>query len=499
MKNYIYIIGVVAILLIINILSQFAFLRFDLTEDKTYTLSQATRDVLTNLDSTVNITAYFTENLPTDVAKVKEDLTDLLEEYSNISKGQIDFKFIAPETDEEKQTAMQAGVQPVMINVREKDQIKNQQAFLGVVMEMGEKKEVIPIIQPGTAMEYSLTTPIKRMAITNRPSIGILQGHGEPGLQELSQVYQGLSILYSVENVNLSTEPNIPDRFKTIAIVAPKDSIPDDHLAKLDDYLSRGGNIFIAYNAVDGDLQQAFGTPVTTKLESWLANKGIQIEPNFLVDANCGSVSVQRQQGFFTMNTPVQFPYLPIIQNFTDHPITKGIEQVVLTFASPISYTALDSTARFTPLARTSRQSGIIPAPTYFDINKQWTQSDFTSSNIVVGGLLESNFGGTVSGRLVVWGDGDFPVTGQQGRGQSPSNISLMVNSIDWLSDDTGLIALRTKGVTSRPIDELEDGTRSTLKWVNFGVPILLVILYGVFRFQRARSVRMKRMEERYG
>lgn len=498
MKNSIKVLVVAAILLVINILAQQLFFRADVTEDKTYTLSQATRDVLTNLDSTINVTAYFTENLPTDVAKVKQDLEDLLVEYSNISKGQIDYKFIAPETDEEKQEAMQSGIQPVMINVREKDQIKNQQAFLGVLLESGQKKEVIPVIQPGTAMEYSLTTPIKRMSATNKPSIGIVQGHGEPGLQELMQVYQGLSVLYNVENLNLAAEPTIAQRFKTVAIVAPKDTIPNEQLAKLDAYLANGGNVFIAYNAVEGDLQQSIGLPINTQLETWLRNKGIGIENQFVLDAQCGSVSVQRQQGFFTMNTPVQFPYLPIVQNFIDHPITKGIGQVVFQFASPVTYTAIDSTARWTTLATTSNRAATAPVPTYFDINKQWTNSDFPQANLPLGGVLESNFGGTATGRLVVWGDGDFPVSGQQGRGQSPANVGLMVNSIDWLSDDTGLIALRTKGMTSRPIEELEDGTRTMLKWGNFAIPILLVILYGVFRFQRARSVRMKRMQESY-
>lgn len=498
MKNYITIALIVGILLVINALSQRFFLRFDLTEDKTYTLSQATRDILQNLEDPVTVTAYFTENLPPNVAKVKSDFQEMLVEYSNISKGMLDYQFIAPQTDEEKQEALQNGVQPVMINVREKDQVKQQQAFLGATLKMGEQQEVIPFMQPGVAMEYGLSTSIKKLAVVDKPSIGIVQGHGEPGLQELSQVYQGLSILYNVENLDLASDAEVAPRFKTIAIVAPKDTIPNDHLAKLDAYLQRGGNLFIAYDAVVGDLQQAQGRPLNTQLETWLRSKGLIVENNFVLDANCGSVSVQRQQGFFTVNTPVSFPYLPVIQKFTAHPITKGIEQVTLAFASQVRYEGQDSSATFTPLATTSEKAATASPPLYFDINKQWNNNDFPLSNIVVGGVLESNFGGTVPARIVLFGDGDFPVTGQQGRGQTPDNISLMVNSIDWLSDDTGLIELRTKGVASRPIEELEDGTRTSLKWLNFGLPILLVILYGFIRFQRQRSIRMKRMQESY-
>ena len=120
-------------------------------------------------------------------------------------------------------------------------------------------------------------------------------------------------------------------------------------------------------------------------------------------------------------------------------------------------------------------------------------------SNLAIGGIVDE----AGSGRIIVIGDGDFPVGGQQGRGQSEDNISLMVNSIDFLSDDTGLIELRTKGVATRPIVEeyLGDenaGKRSTMKYLNFGLPILLILLYGFFRSQKAKNIRMRRLQEDY-
>jgi hypothetical protein len=73
-----------------------------------------------------------------------------------------------------------------------------------------------------------------------------------------------------------------------------------------------------------------------------------------------------------------------------------------------------------------------------------------------------------------------------------------MVNAIEWMSDQSGLIELRTKAVTARPLDEIEDGKKNFLKWLNFLLPLVLVILFGVFRNQRNRNIRMKRMEEGY-
>ncbi|MCB9287053.1 MAG: Gldg family protein [Lewinellaceae bacterium] len=499
-KTVVSILLITAIIIVANLISQQLFFRLDLTENHQYTLSQATKDILRNLEEPVTVTAYFSENMPPNIEKARRDFQEMLVEYANLSKGYVDYQFINPDEDEEKQQAAQEGIQPVMITVREKDQAQQQQAFLGAVIQMGNQKETIPFIQPGAAIEYELSTSIKKLAVKDKPSVGLVQGHGEPSQSDLGQVVQSLSILYSVENVDLASEPNIPDRFRAIAIVAPSDTIPAEQLSKLDDYLGRGGQLFVALNTVEGDLQNAQGRAISTGLETWLRQKGVEVSGSFIIDAQCGSVQVRQQQGFLTFNTAVQFPYLPVISNFPDHPITQGLEQVVLSFASPVRFVG-DSTARFTPIAQTSVKSGIANPPVFFDINKQWSDADFPMSNLTVGGVLEGNLVGNTFSRIVVFGDGDFPVS-RQGR-QGGDNISLMVNSIDWLSDDTGLIQLRTKGVASRPIEQeyLSDeasGKRTFLKYLNFGLPILLVLIYGFIRVQQQRNRRLRRMQERY-
>ena len=174
---------------------------------------------------------------------------------------------------------------------------------------------------------------------------------------------------------------------------------------------------------------------------------------------------------------------------------------MIFEFVSPINY-AGDTSRRFTPLVFSSEQSSAQMAPLRFDINKQWTQADFPERNIAVAGVLEGKLSGNANARMVVIGDGDLavngPQQGQQPRRLQPDNVNLFVNSIDWLSDDTGLIELRTKGVTSRPIHELDETTKAALKYGNFLLPILLVIGYGLIRWQRNRMTRLKRMSENY-
>ena len=493
------IILITAIVIIINILSKSYSFRLDFTEGKEYTLSKATRNILRELDKPVTVTAYFSRDLPPNISSVSDNLRDMLIEYGNRSKGMVVFKFVNPNEKEElEQEAMKNGIQPVMINVREKDQVKQQKAYIGAVVSVGEEKETIPFFQPGAAMEYALSTSIKKLSVIDKPAIAIIQGHGEPPINEMPQVYAELSILYTVEPFVMTDTTEIPDRYKTIAIVRPTDTINSNHLARLDRFLARGGAIFLALNRVEGDFSTAMGRTTTTGLEEWLMHKGVTITDNFIIDASCSAVTVQQQQANFVMTTQISFPYFPIISKFADNPITRGLESVVLQFASPITF-AGDTTKKFTPIAFSSTQSGTARAPLYFDVQRQWTQNDFPMSGLVVAGILEGKLSGENDSKIVIVSDGDFAVSGAQRGQQLPAdNISLMVNSVDWLSDDTGLIDLRTKEVTSRPVKELPDGTRTFLKWFNFLLPIVLIIIYELIRMQINRNKRIKRMEVSY-
>lgn len=490
---------ILAVLVVVNFLSERFFFRLDFTEDNRYTLSKATKDILKQLEEPVTVTAYFTEELPPDLSVTRNDFKDLLVEYANISKGNVLYEFVDPNKDQEtEQKAFQAGVQPVLVSTREKDESTQKKIFMGAVVQLGNQKEVIPFMQPGAAMEYSLSTSIKKLAVANKPSIGLLQGHGEPGIASMSQVMQSLAVLYQVIPVYLKEGDNL-SQYKTIVIVSPRDTIPYSHLQLLDNYLSQGGNLVIAMDRVDGDLSTVQGKSIETGLERWLSEKGLVVENNFIVDANCGSVGVQQRQGIFNFTTNVKFPYLPIINSFETHPITKGLEQVLLPFASSITYTG-DASKTFTPLAKSSVKSGTVTPPMYFDVNKKWSDSDYPLSKLTVGALLTGKISGNAESSIVVYSDGQFAVNGegQQAQQLSPDHVSLMVNSIDFLSDDTGLIDLRTKGVTSRPLDQVEDGKKAFLKWLNFLLPILLIIVYGIFRMQQKRNLRVKRMEHGY-
>ncbi|MGV8140091.1 MAG: GldG family protein [Mangrovibacterium sp.] len=492
-----YLVFIAGILILINILTSRFFFRLDLTGDKRYTLSQATRDILGELDDPVTVTAYFSEGLPPQIAQLRTAFHDLLIEYKNASKGNIHYEFINPNKDEKtEQEAAQAGISPVLISVREKNEAVQKKAYLGAVIKYGDKAETIPFLQQDGAMEYSLSTAIKKLTVADKPLIGFIQGHGEPSTGEFQQAMQELNVLYEIQSVNLTDSTNL-SKYKTICLISPRDSIPEDHLRMLDQYLLRGGNIYMALNRVDGDLNQSMGYELNTGLESWLAKKGLELENSFVTDANCRNITVRQQQGMFTFNSQMSFPYLPVATVFGDNSITGGLESVVFQFVSPINFKG-DSSLRFLPLVKSSDRSGKQQVPLYFDVQRQWSDSDFTLKGITLAALLEGKIEGSANSRIILVGDGDFATNGygEASHALNPDNVNLMVNSIDFLSDDTGLISLRTKGIQSRPLEQIENSTKTILKYTNFLLPIVLIILYGIIRIQKNRVIRNKRMRE---
>jgi len=488
---------VIAIIIVANLLSTQTYFRLDFTEDNRYTFSEATQDVLDDLNGVVTIKAYFSEDLPVQLLKNRQDFEEQLVEYENRSGGNIVFEFINPnESEETEQKAQEQGIGPVMINVTERDQVQQMRAYMGAVLKMDDRIERIPLIQPGAGMEYALTTAIKKISIVDKPKVGLIQGHGEATIQAIPQLMEQLSVLYDVEPFNIKDSSNVPPYYRSLVWLNPIDTISPREFGKIDKYLNQGGALMIAYSSVSGDLQTS---QLTNKndigLANWLGRKGLVIGNNFVIDASAATVNVQQRQGFYTINSKVQFPYFPSIKSFEDHPITGGLEGIVFPFISSLSFNNADTAWSQMPLLFSSPKAGLVNPPTNIDIQKKWTESDFTAGRQILAAGLQKG-----SANIVVVANGTFCVNGegQRPQQQSEDNVSLASNAVDWIADDTGLIALRTKGITSRPLEEVEEATKNLVKYGNVIAPILLLLIYAFVRKQRNVRKRQRWMQGDY-
>jgi len=491
-----------AIVVVILLISTKFYFRLDFTDDERYTLSRSTKDILTELNEVITIKAYFTKELPPQLLSVREEFENLLKEYEDRSNGNIVYEFINPnEKQELEQVAQQQGISPVIVNVREKDQSKQLRAYLGVTLQQGEKSEVIPMVRPNTSMEYELTTSIKKLSVAEKPKVAFIQGHGEPPLNASVQLNQQLSVLYDTENYSITDTAEIPAFYKAVIIFDPLDTIPQSHFDKLDRYLAQGGSALISYNNLSSDLQARYlQAKNNIGMKDWLSNKGITLNETYVVDANCGSVQVQQRMGPISMPVNIQLPFLPLISTFADHPIVEGLESVYLPFSASISYMPQDSAIRIEPLLFSSDMSGTVDVPATVRIDKEWQESDFTDPGQVLAVAASGPLAGGQDAKLVFVSNTDFAVNGmgQQQQGRNEDNINFASNAVDWLADDTGLVNLRTKGVTNRPLEQLEDSKRTTIKWLNTLLPVMLILFIGLMRRQRYRRKKQRWIQGNY-
>jgi gliding-associated putative ABC transporter substrate-binding component GldG len=490
------------ILIVINMISDKVYFRADFTADKRYTLSKATKDILKNLNDVVTITAYFTEDMPPQLLKIKQDFKDLLTEYETRSDGKVVFKFVNPNKNQEEEAkAQQKGIRPIMVDVTKKDRVQKMRAYMGAVLQMGEKTEVIPVIQPGAGMEYAITKAIKKISVVDKPKIAILQGHGEAGPGALMQLMEQLSVLYDAEPYTINDTASIPAYYKAIAIIDPKDSFQTRDLNRLDAYLNGGGSIFLAYSNLQSNLNSRYlSANPDIGLKKWLEDKGITLHEQYVVDASCSAVGIQEQQGPFIVSKQIPFPYFPIVSKFADHPVTGGLEAMVLPFVSPISYLPKDSAVSIEPLMFSSDKSGLRNVPIMIDIYYDWQESDFTQPDQILAIAAEGPLGGKADSKMIVITNGSFAVngTGQQQRQVNQDNVNFASNAIDWLSDDTGLILLRTKGITARPLKQIDDSKKIIYKIANTVLPIIIILLIALFRWQSYQRKKQRWMQGIY-
>ncbi|MBS1568444.1 MAG: GldG family protein [Bacteroidetes bacterium] len=478
-----------------NMLAQRYKFRADLTSDKRYTLDPATLQLLQHLPETVTVTAYVTADLPPEMAVVRQDFMDLLVEYANRSGGKLVFEFVDPgSSPEHSAKAVEEGIRPLLVQTRRKDRSENLQVFMGATLRMADRKAVVPAFQKGPGMEWTLTSALAQLLTVEKPLIGVMQGHHEPSLQALDELAAQLNAQYDVEATAIYDSFPINDRFTSLLIIDPKDSLPAQHLGRINEYMAKGHGVVLAFSAVAAD----FGLAPKVEMRDiglgpWLAEHGLRVGPGVVVDRQCGQIGVVQA----TVQAPVamDFPFYPLISKFGDHPIDHGLDLVMFQFASPMQIIGDSTTARYWPVVSTSGRSGVLATPLNMDLRKAWTDADFPLGPQMLGAAREPH--DSTRGRLVVFSNGSFCTGEMNGRTTRlpKGNLDLMVNATDWVTHHTALLSMRGKEKNYRPITDPGEAARTSLKWLNLLLPPGIMLLYGLLRVQWRRRQRRQRMQ----
>ena len=278
------------------------------------------------------------------------------------------------------------------------------------------------------------------------------------------------------------------------------DSLSLTEYANLKNYLDNGGNLFLTQTKIKTNLQVQQAFPIQSNIFDLTKEYGFLIAENLVTDKICGRVSVQQQMGPIRMNVPMEYPLLPIIRSFNNNEaIVSGLEQIQLIFASEIN---LDSSSvenlNVVPLFFTSNQSGEMRGN--FNLNPDPSQNPFISifnqSDKILSARSEKIHTNGILSQMILVSDSDFMT--DEGGGRSPENQIFIMNAVDYLIGDRDLIALRSREITSRPLEEVADDAKKRWKWLNIILPSFLIVGFGLIRMRQQKN-RSSLLEEFYG
>ncbi len=522
------------ILVLINFLSTRRFIRADLTEDKRYTISKATKNVLDTLDDIVTITTYFSTN-PAEVAQIRRDVRDVLDEYNAFSKRlQIDFVNPADFDDGQKQELRFKGIPEVQINVVKKDKAEIANVYMGISIGYSGKEEILPVVRSTANLEYELTSTILKVTTKEAKTVGFLTGHGEFDVndQNHQQVRQLLDKTaqgqYNLSSVSLQGGKAVDDSVATLVVAGVQQPLTERAKYEIDQFIMRGGRAIFLVDPIQlqpGTLQAA---PLSTGLNDLLEHYGAKLGNNLLLDARYHDTA-RFQQGFMTVIQPYPYFVKIVKPNFSmEHSITNQLEVLTLPWTSSLETVPKEGITAV-PLAKTSEAGRSIQG--YYNLMPNAPiPPNAESQTYTVAVALEGKFKSFYADKEIPSvpspasadptqeSEAPAPVPDAETRVTKteseqtqivvvgtaqfltqlrPDGINFFLNTVDWLTLGDALIGIRSHTITDRPLREVSEIEKNFIKYLCIvGVP-LIVVVFGLLRYFLKR--RAKRFVETYG
>ncbi len=554
MKNkFVQTLLVIGGIVLLNVLASFVFFRLDLTEEKRYSLSDATKSLLENLaekdSADVFVKIYLDgDELPAGFERLKRAVTETLEEFKVYGGTNIDFKFVNPnaEDDTKKREAFyvelaKKGMNPTRIvdtkNGRQVETI----IFPYALISAGGKEAPVLLLK-GTQgnsaeeklnqsyenVEYELATAIRKLTLRERKKIGLLAEFTKLKPFNFSDLIASLQERYDLFIIDAKSSPS----FQGLdAMILPKPDFPVDDSTKykIDQYVMGGGKMLFFVDGLKVDsvsLEGNYAQPLDINLTDLFFKYGVRVNSNIIKDAgSCAKIPmVVGDLGDKPNIQPVPFRYFPLINNFGKSLITNNLDLIFTRYVASIDTVKADGILK-TPLLMTSPYTKVLNAPAFVTFNEARTeaeQADYQAGVKTIAYLLEGKFESLYKNRLlpsdpnykffkseslptkiIVCSDGDLIVNEISPKTGNPmplgydkvskhtfGNKDFMMNAIDYLIDENGVIQARGKEVKLRPLDKIKARDERTFWQVlNIGLPVGLVLIFGfILQWWRKRE-----------
>ena len=532
----------IALAILLNQLTSFYFFRLDLTEEKRYTIKTPTKELLRKLDDDVYVEVYLEGDLNAGFRRLRKAVQETLEEFRIYSDNKIHYVFKDPaaamgqQAQQEFMTSLAAkGIQPIDV-IDSKDGKRTQKrVFPGALISYGGAETGVMLLKGKTALrseevlnqsieglEYELVNAINTLFNTDRKRIGFVTGHGELDSLQIASLNNSLLQSYDVFKTNLTRKQSLT-QYDVLIVAKPTKAFSETDKYKLDQFLLGGGKLLLLIDQLEASMDSAssknyFAFPYHLGLDDLLFHYGVRINQDVVQDivslrfpVITGNVNGKPQV------TPIEWPFFPMINHYSNHPITRNLDATVLKIASSIDTVKATGIGK-TPLLVSSQYSRKAQAPVKInvdDLRKEMKPENFSGGPFVLGYLLEGEFSSLYANRflpdgvdssgykskgvpskLIVVADGDLARnevsmrTGQPQMlgldgfsGYTFANQELIMNMVAYLADEGGMINARNKQVKIRPLDkEMIKNDRLFWQLMNLVLPLTLVILFGLLK-----------------
>jgi gliding-associated putative ABC transporter substrate-binding component GldG len=545
--------GIVFLVLIgIHFLSHFFFKRFDLTQDQRYTLSETTLNIIKTVDSPLYIDVYLEGNFPAEFKRLQNETKQLLEEFSAYNSN-IVFQFKNPIEKEEMRVEVmkqfyERGMQPLSITVEDKGKQSQEVVFPWAQATYGDKftkvsllknlmgasteEKVISSVQH---LEFGFAEAINKISKEKQKKIAVIKGNGELHDAFIADFVKTVRESYYIGTFTLDSVATQPTqslaalkKYDLAVIAKPTEAFTESEKQVLDQFIVNGGKTIWLVDAVAADMDSMYnesGTILAAQRELNLTDMffkyGVRMNPVLVKDEYATPIKIATgNQGSETQFQEYTWKFAPFIYPTSTNPIVKNMEGIKFEFASPIEL--LKNDIKKTVLLSSSEYSKTVGTPTPISLDmvtEETTPEEYEGKGLLpVAVLLEGKFKSAYQNRVLPFEDKTFQSEGKDNKmivisdgdviknqldkgapmelgfdkwtNQLYGNKDFLLNCVNYLLDDNGLINIRSKDV-DLPLLNKEEVYKNytTAQMITVGLPIVLLAIFGfLFTFLRKRK-----------
>ena len=530
-------------LIVLNIVSQGYYNRIDLTTDNRYTLAKVTKDIIANIDKQLIVKVYLEGDFPSEFKRLQIETRQFLEEL-NAKNSFIKIQFIRP--DNQRERLIKVGMIPSQLTVKEDGKLSNAIIFPWAEIVYKKKTSIVSLLPNGAAqsqedqletavenLEFSFSNAIYKLQEEKQKKVAVLSGNGE--LLDI-QLYSFLSEVtkkhrlakFTLDSVASNSEKSLKDlqQFDLAIIAKPTESFTEKEKLVLDQYIMNGGKTLWMLENVQADTDSLFkdgkmlAYPRDLNLTDFFFSYGLRVNVTLIQDLYAAKIplatgNIGNKPQFQNLN----WFYHPLVSGNQTHAISKNIAPVRLRFANQID--TLQNSLQKTVLLMSSmltRKTGTPAIIALESIAEEPKEEDYSSGFQIFSLLIEGDFTSMYANRIkpfnikkfskksshnkmIVISDGDigrnqlqkgkpFDLAQDKWTGEQFGNKEFLLNAVDYLLDDNGLIELRNKNVQINLLDK-ERAYQERIFWqfVNIVLPLLVLLTFGfVFQYVRKRT-----------